>query len=439
MISPFQATYNSKASESHQSFWKRYYYQYLTSFLIFLVPAHARVLPIAQDEVIHKGVATIFGMSKYEYVIASDVLGYVYDVAAFLDDARKAIVDDGHIVITQYSALWEPILRVASYVGIRTAGMKEQNWLSLLDLKNVAYIAGFETVKSGTKMIMPIYIPLISSLLNRYVANIWPFSHLGLFHYLVLRKTPSCHPVISGPQPSLSIVIPARNEAGTMEAIARDLPDLGLFTELIFIEGNSTDNTYAEIERVAQVYGKKRKILYGKQNGRGKGDAVRKGFDMATGDIVTIYDADMTVPADEVRAFYTALVEHKAEFINGSRLVYPMEKQSMRMLNFFGNKFFSLAFSWILSQPLKDTLCGTKMLWRSDYHKIQQGRTFFGDFDPFGDFDLLFGAAKLNLKIIDMPVHYKQRVYGETNISRWKHGVLLLRMTLFAARKLKFI
>jgi glycosyltransferase involved in cell wall biosynthesis len=239
-------------------------------------------------------------------------------------------------------------------------------------------------------------------------------------------------------QPSLSIIIPARNEAGTMEAIARDLPDLGSFTELIFIEGNSTDNTYAEIERVAKVYGSKRKILYGKQGGKGKGDAVRKGFDMATGDIITIYDADMTVPAHEMTGFYNALVGDKGDFINGSRLVYPMEEQSMRMLNFFGNKFFSMAFSWILGQPLKDTLCGTKMLRRSDYELIKQGRAFFGDFDPFGDFDLLFGAAKLNLRIIDVPVHYKQRVYGETNISRWKHGWLLLRMTVFAARKLKF-
>ena len=152
-----------------------------------------------------------------------------------------------------------------------------------------------------------------------------------------------------------------------------------------------------------------------------------------------IYDADMTVPADEIYKFYNSIVCDDGEFINGSRLVYPMDKQSMRFFNILGNKFFSFAFSTILGQPLKDTLCGTKVLWRSDYNKIQRNRAFFGDFDPFGDFDLLFGATKLNLKIIDLPVHYKERVYGTTNISRWKHGWLLLKMTVFASRKMKFI
>ena len=160
---------------------------------------------------------------------------------------------------------------------------------------------------------------------------------------------------------------------------------------------------------------------------------------MATGDILAIYDADMTVPANEIEKFYDAIVENKGDFINGSRLVYPLQKESMRVLNFFGNKFFSLAFSWILGQPLKDTLCGTKVLWKTDYDKIKKGRTFFGDFDPFGDFDLLFGAAKLSLKIVDLPVHYGERVYGTTNISRWKHGWLLLKMTVFAARKMRFV
>ena len=208
---------------------------------------------------------------------------------------------------------------------------------------------------------------------------------------------------------------------------------------MIFIEGNSKDNTFSEIKRVAEKYKGTKRIKYAKQDGVGKGDAVRKGFDMAGGDILAIYDADMTVPADEMEKFYRAIIENKGEFINGSRLVYPMEKESMRVLNFFGNKFFSLAFSAILGQPIKDTLCGTKVLWKKDYEDIKRGRAFFGSFDPFGDFDLLFGAAKLNRKIIDLPVHYKERIYGRTNISRFKHGLLLLKMTLFALWKLKFL
>ena len=404
--------------ENKESLSSRYYYRYLKSFIGFLVPIGADSLG--------------------DYIIASDVLGRIEDVDAFLHDAKRKIPDDGRIVITQYNALWEPVLRLASLLKIRNA-IIEQNWLSIPDLKNFAYIAGLEVVKSGTKMIMPIYVPIVSFLLNDYLGNIWPFNRLGLFHYIVLRKPERRTSCIANKKASLSVIVPARNEAGTIERIARELPEVGLFTEIVFIEGNSTDNTYEEINRVANLLGGKRKIKVAKQDGRGKGDAVRKGFEIATGDILTIYDADMTVPPEDVTKFYNAIVENKADFINGTRLVYPMQKESMRVLNFFGNKFFSMAFSWILGQTLKDTLCGTKMIWRKDYEKVKQGQKFFGDFDPFGDFDLLFGAAKLNLKIIDLPVHYKDRVYGTTNISRWKHGWLLLKMTVFASRKMKFI
>src|SRR5687768_7296312 len=217
------------------------------------------------------------------------------------------------------------------------------------------------------------------------------------------------------------------------------LRDLGSFTEIVLSEGNSTDDTWQENNRVAEAYKGKRRIQIAQQQGKGKGDAVRKGFEMATGDVLTIYDADMTVPPEEVAHFYDTLVTWKGDFINGSRLVYPLEEESMRMLNLFANKFFGFAFSAILGQPIKDTLCGSKMIWRKDYNDLQKGRSFFGDFDPFGDFDLLFGAAKLNLKIVDLPVHYQRRTYGTTNISRWKHGWLLLKMTVFAARKLKLV
>lgn len=397
-------------------FWKSYYHSYLSELISFLTPP---------------GDASA-------YRIFSDELGRVPDVQDLLIEARSSLPADGRIVITQYSALWEPVLRLASHLGLRS-GAIEQNWLSLQDIKNISYLAGLEVVKSGTKMLLPVYVPGLAEVLNIILANIWPFSKLGIFHYVVLRKAGPRAPA-SRAGPSISIIVPARNEAGTIERIATDLPELGAFTEIIFIEGNSTDGTYDEIKRVAEgPLGKKRRILYGKQQGRGKGDAVRKGFGMATGDILAIYDADMTVPAVEVAKFYDAIASNKGDFINGSRLVYPLEKDSMRVLNFFGNKFFSLAFTWILGQPLKDTLCGTKVMWRSDYEKLAAGRAFFGDFDPFGDFDLLFGAAKLNLKIVDLPVHYKQRVYGTTNISRWSHGWLLLRMTVFAAFKLKFI
>lgn len=420
-------------SPSQHPFWKRYYYRYVDSFLAFMVPTGGRVYVVQSSRTEQNKIA--FPDTGYDYIVASDVLGNTPDIVEFLQDVRHALADDGRVIITQYSALWEPILRLATKIGLRRAVL-EQNWLSMYDLQNFSHLAGFEVVKSGNKMLLPIYIPLLSTFCNSILANLWPFSLLGLFHYVVIRKSDRSKRFLN---PSISIVVPARNEAGTIEKIVTELPDLGAFTEIIFIEGNSTDDTYAEVERVAAAHGEERKILYAKQSGKGKGDAVRKGFDMATGDILAIYDADMTVPANEMKKFYDAIVSDKGDFINGSRLVYPLERDSMRVLNFFANKFFSMAFSTILGQPLKDTLCGTKVLWRKDYERIKQGRSFFGDFDPFGDFDLLFGAAKLNLKIIDVPIHYQERIYGATNISRWKHGWLLLKMTIFAARKIKFI
>lgn len=239
-------------------------------------------------------------------------------------------------------------------------------------------------------------------------------------------------------QPTVSVVVPARNEAGNIPSIFNRLPGMGSGTELVFVEGHSKDDTAATIEREI-VKHEDWSCKFLQQTGEGKADAVRLGFKNATGDILMILDADLTVPPEDLPRFYQALVSGKGEFINGVRLIYPMERQAMRFANLLGNKFFSLAFSWLIGQPIKDTLCGTKVFWRTDYEKIAANRSYFGDFDPFGDFDLIFGAAKLSLKITDLPIRYRERTYGTTNIQRWKHGWLLLKMVWFAAIRLKFI
>lgn len=238
--------------------------------------------------------------------------------------------------------------------------------------------------------------------------------------------------------PTVSVIVAARNESGHIEELMARIPEMGGGTEIIFVEGNSTDDTYEAIERSIVVHPDRNcKLL--KQPGKGKGDAVRAGFDIAKGDILMILDADITVPPEDLSRFYDLMVKGSAEFVNGVRLVYPMNDDAMRFANLLGNKFFSWAFSWLLGQPIRDTLCGTKVLWRSDYQRIADNRSYFGDFDPFGDFDLLFGAARLNLKIMEVPIRYRARRYGETNISRWSHGWLLLKMVAFAARRIKFI
>jgi len=367
---------------------------------------------------------------KYDYIILSDLIGFLKDIEKVFKELHKVSHSKSRIVITYYNFLWSPILKLAEKFGLAMS-QPWQNWLNKADIKNLFYLSGFEVVKEGERFIFPKYIPIFSSLINRYLAKLPILRKFCLINYIIAR------PVLKTDfsEPSVSIVIPARNEAGNIEAAVKRVPRMGSHTE---IEGHSQDNTFDEIKRCKDKYPDKDIKLF-KQTGKGKADAVRIGFDRASGDILMILDADLTVLPEDLPKFYDALMSGKGEFINGSRLVYPLEKDSMRFLNILGNKFFSLVFTWLLDQKIKDTLCGTKVLWKKDYEKIKEGRKFFGDFDPFGDFDLLFGAAKLNLKIIDLPIRYQERKYGTIQISRFSHGWLLLKMCAFAMRKIKFI
>jgi glycosyltransferase involved in cell wall biosynthesis len=285
-------------------------------------------------------------------------------------------------------------------------------------------------------IIFPFYIPIFTPFLNRFLGKFWPFKYLALTNLLVARPVKKINKPIE--KKRVSVIIPARNEAGNIKTLFQRIPELGTGTELIFVEGHSHDDTYETILQVMSENPDRDAKLY-QQTGKGKGDAVRVGFEKANGEILMILDADLTVPPEDLIRFYDALVTRKGDFINGVRLVYPMEDQAMRFLNFLGNKFFSLAFTWLLDQPIKDTLCGTKVIFKTDYNRIAANRSYFGNFDPFGDYDLLFGATKLNLKIIDLPIRYQNRSYGTTNINRFQHGFLLLKMVFFAARRIKFI
>jgi glycosyltransferase involved in cell wall biosynthesis len=265
--------------------------------------------------------------------------------------------------------------------------------------------------------------------------RLWAIRHLALANFILARPLNA-----DGGRPAsrVSVIVPTRNEEGNIPAVFSRTPELGAGTELIFVEGRSSDDTSGAIERaIAANPGREARLL--RQTGRGKGDAVRLGFSVASGDILMILDGDLTVPPEDLPRFYEALQSGKGELINGVRLTYPMDERAMRFANLVGNKFFSLAFSWLLEQPIKDTLCGTKALRRSDYQRIAANRSYFGDFDPFGDFDLLFGAAKLGLQIVDLPIRYRERTYGDTNIQRWRHGWLLLKMCAFAAGRIKFV
>lgn len=369
---------------------------------------------------------------KFDYIVLSELVNDIPDVQAQLEAVRQFAHERTRLVLNFFNNLWRPILTLAEAMDWKARTLP-QNWLSSSDMQNLLHLAGWELIQQQTRVLLPLEVPFLEPLLNQGIAPI--LAPLCLTVFQVARLQPATLPKREF---SCSIVIPARNEAGNIEPLVRRTPELGASTELIIVEGHSTDNTWAEVQRVAKLFPQRRiKIL--KQQSKGKAGAVREAFDIATGDILFILDADVSVPPEQLSKFYEAARSGTGEFINGVRLVYPMEEKAMQFLNMVANKFFGLAFSWLLGQHVKDTLCGTKVLFRRDYLEIARNRAYFGDFDPFGDFDLLFGAAKLNLKIVDLPIRYQARTYGQTNINRWRHGALLFRMLGFAARRLKFI
>jgi len=370
---------------------------------------------------------------KFDVIVLSDLVNDLWDVQTVLQQVSQLSTPRTRIIINSYSRLWEPVLNVAKWLGLAKPTLY-QNWLTVEDIASLLNLADCEVIKQSQEILSPLPILLLDDVCNRFLVKLWPFKYLALTNFIVARPRPS----LSTKRHSVSVIIPARNEAGNIAEIFVRVPRMGQWTELVFVEGHSRDSTYMSIEAaIAQNPERCCQLL--RQTGTGKGDAVRLGFARAKGEMLMILDADLTVPPEDLPRFYEALCSGKGEFINGVRLVYPMEKQAMRFLNLLGNKFFSLAFSWLLGQPIKDTLCGTKVLWKQDYEAIAANRAYFGDFDPFGDFDLIFGAVKLNLKITDLPIRYRERTYGTSNIQRWKHGLLLLKMVIFAARRLKFV
>lgn len=371
----------------------------------------------------------------FDYVVASDLVGNLNDVQTAFSQFRKVSDEKTRIIITYYNYLWELPLTLAEKIGLKMPQPK-QNWLSRNDIESLLNLADLEVIKSGAFLLFPLKIPILSDLFNRFMAKFPLISHLCLVQYTIARLKPNYY---SDKEYSVSVVIPARNEKGNIEQAVIRTPKLGSSTELIFVEGHSTDGTYEEIKRVAKKYRNTKSIHYFKSPIKGKGNAVRIGFAKAKGNALIILDADMTVPPEDLTKFYHCLRAGKGDLVIGSRLIYPLENEAMRFLNILGNKFFSMVFTILLDQPIKDTLCGTKALLRDDYEKITANRQYFGNFDPYGDFDLIFGASKLNLKITEIPIRYKERTYGRSNISRFIHGLLLLRMTLIASYKLKFI
>ncbi|MCB2203209.1 glycosyltransferase [bacterium] len=444
-----------------------YFYRMLENYLRFYVPEGSRVLLVGcgtgellaalnpgegvgvdispamiaeartnypHYEFIEGDIETLEMDRQFDVVIFSDVIGYLDDIQATFDRVRQWCTPETRVMITYFNIFWQMPLRLAERMRmkLRTPFFA---WLDPDDIANLLDLAEFDIIRKNRKVLFPVWLPLISWLFNYVFANLPLLRNLCLLEVVSARLKPVKS---AREEKSVTVLIPTRNERGNIAAALDRLPQFGSHVEVLFVDGHSTDGTLDEIEAQAKAR-PEMDIRWFSQDGKGKGDAVRKGFANAKCDILMILDADLTVPPEELPKFYEAIVEGKGEFINGSRLVYPMEDRAMRFLNVLGNKFFSVIFTWLLDQRFKDTLCGTKVLTRENYNRVAAGRHYFGDFDPFGDFDLIFGAAKLNLKITEVPIRYRERTYGSTNISRFSHGWILLKMCVYAYKKIKMI
>jgi SAM-dependent methyltransferase len=370
----------------------------------------------------------------FDYIVIADTIGMFEDIDGTLRLVHHLCAPSTRIVISYYSHLWEPALKLAEALHLRSK-QPEINYIATVDFLNLMDLADFEMISKEQRQLLPLRWFGLGPFINRFIAPLPGIRQLCLRTYIVGR------PVRQFPDRkfSVSILIPCRNEKGNIESAILRMPKFGSAQEILFVEGNSSDGTYEECERVRDAYKDVWDIKVLKQDGKGKGDAVRKGFAAATGDVLMILDADLTMPPEALPKYHAVIETGKAEFVNGTRLIYPMEREAMRPLNLIANRFFAYLFSYLVNTRLTDTLCGTKVLLRKDYEVLVRERGYFGNFDPFGDFDLIFGAAKLNLKIIETPIHYKARTFGETQISRFRDGWLLLKMVWFAYRKLKAI
>lgn len=368
--------------------------------------------------------------SLSRFIILDHTLSTTQDIQKLI---KKSKSDDKKVIVISFNFLWKPLLTLATNLGLRKKDNVEPNWLTKDDIKNLFYLENFEEIKRDNRFLIPIDLGVISDIVNKFIARLPLINDLCLTSYQIFKK------VNHKKQFSVSIIIPARNEEGNIKGILKKIPRIGTRLEVTFIEGGSKDNTFNAINK--EIKDNKpswmQATIY-KQNGRGKNNAVKLGLSKAKNEILMILDADLTVKPNELIKFYNAVSEGKGELIIGSRLIYPMEKQAMRTLNYIGNKLFSVIFSFIIGQRIKDTLCGTKVILSKNYNLIVKGQKYFGNFDPFGDFDFIFGSAMLDLKITEIPVRYHDRKYGETNISRFSHGLLLLKMVFIGLLKLKF-
>jgi len=375
---------------------------------------------------------------KFDFVIICDTIGFLEDVEETLQKLHTFFDENTRLIVSYYSPLWMPLLNIAEIFRLKMSSINS-TLLTPSDISNFLQGAQFETVRVERKVLIPFNLFGLERIINRFFAPLPLISNICLRHYNISRSLKSLNYT---KKKSASIIIPCKNEQGNIIAAIQRLPKFTDKMEVIFVEGNSSDGTWKEINGLIKKNNIKKSgfsIKAFKQPGKGKADAVFYAFEKASNDILFILDGDLTVAPESLKKFWNKIASGEAEYINGSRLVYPMDDNAMRFLNYIANKIFSILFSWLLGQRFTDTLCGTKVISKKNYERLKVKNEDLGNFDPFGDFFIIFGASRLCLKITEVPIRYKARIYGVTQISRFTHGFLLVRMVIFAFLRLKAI
>lgn len=455
------------AATEHRDDWIRanhYYYERLKRVLQFVVEPRKRVLEVrCQTGHLLASVLPAYGVGieisramverakadhpelhflqvepeelelneKFDYVLFSHIFDTI-DILRGFERIREHCTSNTRLVIINYNHLWQPVLELASKIGLRSRFV-EPNWVSEHDVRGFLKLAGFSPVRTYRAILWPKWIPVLSDFLNDFWARLPGLRRLCLMQVTVARPAPEA---LRDKDVTVSVVVPCRNEHENIQPAVERIPVMGKHTEIIFCDDKSTDGTAEEVRRMRKLY-PQRDIRLVEGPGICKAENVWTGFRVARGDALMILDADLSVMPEELPAFLGALAGGRGEFVNGSRLVYPMQKYAMKFANMVGNKVFGLAFSFLLDQRIKDTLCGTKVLWRKDWVRMEPNLGSWGIRDLWGDYELLFGASRLGLEIVEVPVHYQERIYGVTKMTKvLANGVRMLRICWHAWNRL---
>lgn len=355
---------------------------------------------------------------NFELIILSDVIEVYDDLHVLFESINELLTENGVLLITSINTKWKIPLKLLEILNLKEK-TKQFSHIHNKKFENIAAGVGFELISSKTRQFLPFKLFKIGNIFNKILEIIFFNFRLGIKSYILFRKNNKFFN-----QMTKSIIIPAKNEEGNLKKLVDRIPKT-LNTELIFSIGESKDKTL-EIALEIQQNNKDFNIKVFEQSKNGKANAVWEAVEKSNGEIIAILDSDISVDPEELVNFYEIIENNYADFVNGTRLIYEMEKGSMRFINRFGNRMFQYLIGKIINEPITDSLCGTKVFKKSLLKNIFWWQKTYKLNDPFGDFDLLFSASYSGAKILEYPIHYRARTYGNTQISRFRDGYKLI-------------